>query len=91
MLEDVKKRREAILEEIRILQLDFELGTMARQDFERSLDNLRHRAAIIFREQEQLEDELKRLDAQLENTILSYRSNNDKQEDQAPDPSTRPT
>ena len=73
-VEEVLARREAVYEEIRILQLDYELGNIGEKEYQTRLQGYRMQAASFLQKQEDLETELRRLDQELEEEILEVRA-----------------
>ncbi len=67
----VRVTREAIYEEIRTLQLEYELGSIEESEYRQQLRSYRLQAASALRDQERLEQELDRL---LEEEILAARA-----------------
>lgn len=70
----LRARRDAVLEEIRLLRLDLELDTITEADFQERVHGLRLRAAILLRREEQLGAEIQDRDAALEREISARRS-----------------
>ena len=63
--------REEIYEDVKTLQLEYELGTIEDKEFQERLHAYRLRAAAVLRDQERLEQEM---DRSLEEEILKARS-----------------
>jgi len=72
----IETRRDELYQEMRTLQQDFDIGNIAREDYESRIRALRLEAALTLREQRELEGEISRLDTALEKEISAYRSKN---------------
>ena len=72
---DFRKEREEIYEEIRALELEYQIGTLEESEHRRQLQQLRVDAARSIQNQE-----LSRLDLVLEERILARRSSDDEVE-----------
>lgn len=65
----LRRARERIYEEMRILQQEYFLNTLPGKEYKTQLANLRRSAAILLREQETLQDTLIQLDANAEQEL----------------------
>ncbi len=73
--EEVQTRRENIYEEIRALQLDYQLGNIEEEEYQELMRARRLEAAALIRQQEEEEGRgrLERLDQELEQEIRAVR------------------
>ena len=81
-----QRRREAIYEGIRSLELEHELGQVEPQEYQRRLHAYRLEAAVVLQEQEALEVRLTAVDEALEGEVQRARASLDRAGAEAAEP-----
>jgi hypothetical protein len=82
----LQRRREAIYEGIRSLELEHELGQVEPQEYQRRLHAYRLEAAVVLQEQEAIEVRLRDLDEALEGEVRRARASLDRAGTEAAEP-----
>ena len=73
-LQAVQAQREAALEELRLLRLDRELGSIDEREYEARLQQMRVRAATLLRRETLLASDLRARESEIEREIRAARA-----------------
>ena len=75
-LEEVRRRRLAVYEEMRSLRLDYELGRLGPDEYQARTQECRRRAALLLRQEKLLQQQAEELASSAERAVeaVSHRS-----------------